>query len=208
MIQGFVSSVVINAPGGQAINLAVVSRLSWRRAGTRFNTRGVDDEGNAAAFVEVSMNRRVARFEDVELTPLPISFSNRPRPSSQLEMLPCLGSRFEEVYQVSLSASTTSFLSFFVFLPSTRSFLADSSYFSTFSQFSGSNKDYRLSVKRSRSPVRLKRRNQLSTNTSKSSSRSTVQFTPSSQSFLLQIALIFPTLKSLSSLPQSPRSKR
>ncbi|KAL7415255.1 Endonuclease/exonuclease/phosphatase [Mrakia frigida] len=52
MIQGFVSSVVINAPGGQAINLAVVSRLSWRRAGTRFNTRGVDDEGNAAAFVE------------------------------------------------------------------------------------------------------------------------------------------------------------
>lgn len=32
--------------------LALISRLSWKRAGTRFNTRGVDDDGNVANFVE------------------------------------------------------------------------------------------------------------------------------------------------------------
>ena len=32
----------------------MISRLGWRRAGTRFNTRGVDDDGNCANFVEVS----------------------------------------------------------------------------------------------------------------------------------------------------------
>lgn len=35
-------------------NLALISRLGWKRAGTRFNTRGVDDDGNCANFVEVS----------------------------------------------------------------------------------------------------------------------------------------------------------
>lgn len=34
--------------------LALISRLGWKRAGTRFNTRGVDDDGNTANFVEVS----------------------------------------------------------------------------------------------------------------------------------------------------------
>jgi len=33
--------------------LALISRLGWKRAGTRFNTRGVDDDGNCANFVEV-----------------------------------------------------------------------------------------------------------------------------------------------------------
>lgn len=33
-------------------SIALVSRLSWKRAGTRFNTRGVDDDGNVANFVE------------------------------------------------------------------------------------------------------------------------------------------------------------
>ncbi|CAO1622405.1 unnamed protein product [Jaminaea pallidilutea] len=36
----------------QTTSLALVSRLSWKRAGTRFNTRGVDDDGNVANFVE------------------------------------------------------------------------------------------------------------------------------------------------------------
>lgn len=36
----------------QNTSLALVSRLSWKRAGTRFNTRGVDDDGNVANFVE------------------------------------------------------------------------------------------------------------------------------------------------------------
>ena len=30
-----------------------ISRLAAKRAGTRFNTRGVDDDGNTANFVEV-----------------------------------------------------------------------------------------------------------------------------------------------------------
>lgn len=34
--------------------LSLISRLGWKRAGTRFNTRGVDDDGNCANFVEVS----------------------------------------------------------------------------------------------------------------------------------------------------------
>lgn len=41
--------------GAPAIaTLALISRLGWKRAGTRFNTRGVDDDGNTANFVEVS----------------------------------------------------------------------------------------------------------------------------------------------------------
>lgn len=40
--------------GSPAIStLALISRLGWKRAGTRFNTRGVDDDGNCANFVEV-----------------------------------------------------------------------------------------------------------------------------------------------------------
>jgi synaptojanin len=33
--------------------ICLISRLGWKRAGTRFNTRGVDDDGNCANFVEV-----------------------------------------------------------------------------------------------------------------------------------------------------------
>jgi hypothetical protein len=36
--------------------LSLISRLGSKRAGTRFNTRGVDDDGNCANFVEVSAN--------------------------------------------------------------------------------------------------------------------------------------------------------
>lgn len=32
--------------------LSVISRQSWRRAGTRYNARGIDDKGNVANFVE------------------------------------------------------------------------------------------------------------------------------------------------------------
>ena len=33
-------------------SVALVSRLGWKRAGTRFNARGIDDDGNVANFVE------------------------------------------------------------------------------------------------------------------------------------------------------------
>jgi len=35
------------------VTLSLISRLGRKRAGTRFNTRGVDDDGNTANFVEV-----------------------------------------------------------------------------------------------------------------------------------------------------------
>ncbi|KAF8646385.1 hypothetical protein AX16_007251 [Volvariella volvacea WC 439] len=57
-IQGFVgvATMALPAPptdGSPTIaTLSVISRLGWKRAGTRFNTRGVDDDGNCANFVE------------------------------------------------------------------------------------------------------------------------------------------------------------
>ena len=58
-IQGYVGvfTMALPAPptdGAPAIaTLSLISRLGWKRAGTRFNTRGVDDDGNTANFVEV-----------------------------------------------------------------------------------------------------------------------------------------------------------
>lgn len=41
--------------GGPVIaTVGLISRLSWKRAGTRFNARGVDDDGHVANSVEVS----------------------------------------------------------------------------------------------------------------------------------------------------------
>ncbi|UZJ55421.1 hypothetical protein CBS101457_004741 [Exobasidium rhododendri] len=48
-IQGFVGVQEILHSG---TTIALVSRLSWKRAGTRYNTRGVDDDGNVANFAE------------------------------------------------------------------------------------------------------------------------------------------------------------
>lgn len=47
VIQGYVGAFQI----GPAY-IALISRLSWKRAGTRFATRGVDDDGNVANFAE------------------------------------------------------------------------------------------------------------------------------------------------------------
>jgi hypothetical protein len=59
-IRGFVESVTIpvsaspirSGDSGHPSVLSLVSRLSCRRAGTRFNSRGIDDNGNVANFVE------------------------------------------------------------------------------------------------------------------------------------------------------------
>lgn len=59
-IQGYVgvSTMTLASPptdGSPTIaTLSLISRLGWKRAGTRFNTRGVDDDGNTANFVEVN----------------------------------------------------------------------------------------------------------------------------------------------------------
>lgn len=46
------SSPARNTSSGFPSNMTLISRLSCRRAGTRFNARGVDDDGNVANFVE------------------------------------------------------------------------------------------------------------------------------------------------------------
>jgi hypothetical protein len=59
-IRGFVKTITLPAStspfkttrSGLPSTLTLVSRLSCRRAGTRFNARGIDDDGNVANFVE------------------------------------------------------------------------------------------------------------------------------------------------------------
>ncbi|KAG6335115.1 hypothetical protein ID866_3984 [Astraeus odoratus] len=57
-IQGYVgvSTMALPAPpvsgSPVVVTLSLISRLGRKRAGTRFNTRGVDDDGNTANFVE------------------------------------------------------------------------------------------------------------------------------------------------------------
>lgn len=59
-IRGFALTVAVpasssparNSNSGMPSNLTLISRLSCRRAGTRFNARGIDDDGNVANFVE------------------------------------------------------------------------------------------------------------------------------------------------------------
>ena len=59
-IRGFVSTITIPpstspikiSPTNLPSSLTVLSRLSCKRAGTRFNSRGIDDDGNVANFVE------------------------------------------------------------------------------------------------------------------------------------------------------------
>lgn len=61
-IRGFVESLTIPRPStrmegnmklsGLPATLTLISRLSCRRAGTRFNSRGIDDDGHVANFVE------------------------------------------------------------------------------------------------------------------------------------------------------------
>ena len=59
-IRGFAATVAVPASSsparmsvsGMPSTMTLISRLSCRRAGTRFNARGIDDDGNVANFVE------------------------------------------------------------------------------------------------------------------------------------------------------------
>ena len=51
LTQGYVSVEQIDASFGSC-SVGIISRLNCRRAGTRFNSRGIDDDGNVANFVE------------------------------------------------------------------------------------------------------------------------------------------------------------
>ncbi|KAG4305365.1 hypothetical protein PORY_001535 [Pneumocystis oryctolagi] len=51
VIRGFVSTVLCKI-GSLSSTLILISRLSCKKAGTRFNSRGIDDNGSVANFVE------------------------------------------------------------------------------------------------------------------------------------------------------------
>lgn len=52
VIRGFAKTVRLNAVGD---TMLIVSKQLWKRAGTRFNVRGIDDNGNVANFVELEL---------------------------------------------------------------------------------------------------------------------------------------------------------
>lgn len=61
IIQGYCGSLPIST-GGRSLDgkpdvasLGLISRLSWKRAGARFRTRGIDDDGQVANFVETEL---------------------------------------------------------------------------------------------------------------------------------------------------------
>lgn len=62
-IRGFASTVTVPASSsparlgstGMPSTMTIISRLSCRRAGTRFNARGIDDDGNVANFSETEI---------------------------------------------------------------------------------------------------------------------------------------------------------
>jgi hypothetical protein len=54
--------------GGEKFELSVISKLSCQRAGTRFNTRGIDDHGHVANFVEVTLMESINHFHIMLLT--------------------------------------------------------------------------------------------------------------------------------------------
>lgn len=61
VIQGFVGSTPVSTGGWpdegkpEVAALGMISRLSWKRAGARFRTRGIDDDGQVANFVETEV---------------------------------------------------------------------------------------------------------------------------------------------------------
>lgn len=52
IIRGFAETLNVSIGSGLPGQLTLISRLSSKRAGTRFNARGIDDDGNVANFVE------------------------------------------------------------------------------------------------------------------------------------------------------------
>lgn len=54
VIRGF-AETIFSYINRLKVGLTIISRQSWKRAGTRFNARGIDDDGHVANFVETEM---------------------------------------------------------------------------------------------------------------------------------------------------------
>jgi synaptojanin len=68
VIRGFAETLNTSVNGRNA-KMTIISKQSWKRAGTRFNVRGADDDGNVANFVETEMifndGREVFSFSQI-----------------------------------------------------------------------------------------------------------------------------------------------
>lgn len=148
--------------------MALISRLGWKRAGTRFNTRGVDDDGNCANFVEVLLSTasRTARGADCR---------RRRKPSSAPTSTVIVTYKYGVAFHVCTPFNLT--IPLFVHLFHSLLFGAMSPSHMP-EQYSGSNKDCRRLV--SVSKLRVPRPLSLpSIDTSRASWRSMVLSTPS-----------------------------
>ena len=54
VIRGF-AETIFSYINRLKVGLTIISRQSWKRAGTRFNARGINDDGHVANFVETEM---------------------------------------------------------------------------------------------------------------------------------------------------------
>ncbi|ODV85565.1 hypothetical protein CANARDRAFT_176012 [[Candida] arabinofermentans NRRL YB-2248] len=61
VIRGFAETLRASV-GGMKVFITIISKQSWKRAGTRFNVRGVDDDGNVANFVETELIYNDGRY--------------------------------------------------------------------------------------------------------------------------------------------------
>lgn len=61
-IMGFVETKSCGQVCGKLLEIVIISRRSRFRAGTRYNTRGVDDDGNVANFVETEQIVNIGKY--------------------------------------------------------------------------------------------------------------------------------------------------
>ena len=52
MIQGSIRNFKITLEGGTVMDYTLITRRSWAKGGTRYNSRGIDIKGNVANFCE------------------------------------------------------------------------------------------------------------------------------------------------------------
>lgn len=92
IMNGFVQSTTCRI-SGHAIDLLLISRVSCLRAGTRFNARGVNDDGNVANFVETEQilfcGKKFSSFVQtrVSSSSFHFPFPSRSCPSSSSSLL-------------------------------------------------------------------------------------------------------------------------
>jgi synaptojanin len=52
LIQGSIRNFKVTLEGGSVLDYTLITRRSWAKGGTRYNSRGIDTHGNVANFCE------------------------------------------------------------------------------------------------------------------------------------------------------------